>query len=97
VVNNAGLNFMGDTELSTMDQYVSQANINQLGVVRVTKAFLPEIRRCKGQHTRIVFSLFPLAVEPLMFLIVHQERCVFICLLSFNVGFVSSQSVLVSS
>jgi len=48
LVNNAGLNFVGDAELTTMDQYVNQVNINQLGVVRVTKAFLPEIRRRKG-------------------------------------------------
>ena len=48
LVNNAGLNFLGDAELTTMDQYVNQVSINQLGVVRDTKAFLPEIRRRKG-------------------------------------------------
>jgi len=48
LVNNAGLNFVGDAELTTMDQYVNEVNINQLGLVRVTKAFLPEIRRIKG-------------------------------------------------
>jgi len=48
LVNNAALNLLGDAELTTMDQYINQVNINQLGVVRVTKAFLPEIRRRKG-------------------------------------------------
>ena len=50
LVNNAGLNFIGDAELTTMDQYINEVNINQLGVVRVTKAFLPEIRRKKGLY-----------------------------------------------
>ena len=48
LVNNAALNLLGDAELTTMEQYANQFNINQLGVVRVTKAFLPEIRRRKG-------------------------------------------------
>jgi len=53
LMNNAGLNFVGDAELTTMEQYANQVNINQLGVVRVTKAFLPEIRRRKGLNYRI--------------------------------------------
>jgi len=32
-MNNAGLNFLGDAELTTMEQYANQININQLGVV----------------------------------------------------------------
>jgi len=42
------VNFPGDAELITMDQYVKQVNVNQLGVVRVTKAFLPGIRQRQG-------------------------------------------------
>jgi len=55
LVNNAGLNFLGDAELTTMDQYVNEVNINQLGVVRVTKAFLPEICRRKGFSMAQIF------------------------------------------
>jgi len=57
LVNNAGVNFLGDAELTTMDQYVSQVNVNQLGVVRVTKALLPEIRRRKGFDVAHVFKM----------------------------------------
>jgi len=34
---------------------VNQVNINQLGVVRVTKALLPEIRRTKGFSITHIF------------------------------------------
>ncbi|WAQ96288.1 BDH-like protein [Mya arenaria] len=49
VVNNAAVNFLGDVELCTMDQYKSIAEVNQFGVIRMTKAFLPLIRECKGR------------------------------------------------
>ena len=48
LVNNAGLSMLGDIELTTMSQFSNVVNINQLGMVRVTKAFLPAIRRRKG-------------------------------------------------
>jgi len=54
LVNNAALNLLGDAELTTMEQYANQFNINQLGVVRVTKAFLPEIRRRKGSDMALI-------------------------------------------
>ncbi|KAJ8319254.1 hypothetical protein KUTeg_004345 [Tegillarca granosa] len=48
VVNNAGLNFLGDVEFCSMDIYKRIADVNLFGVVRVTKAFLPLIRKAKG-------------------------------------------------
>lgn len=48
VVNNAGVNFLGDVELTTMQQFVAITNVNQLGVVRVTKAFIPDVRKNRG-------------------------------------------------
>ena len=56
VVNNAGLNFLGDVELTTMAQYEKCIQINQLGMIRVTKAFLPMIRSSAGK-TITVFAL----------------------------------------
>lgn len=49
VVNNAGLNFLGDVEFCPMDIYKRIADVNLYGVVRVTKAFLPLIRKAKGR------------------------------------------------
>ncbi|KAL5018019.1 hypothetical protein ScPMuIL_003741 [Solemya velum] len=49
LVNNAGIDFLGHVEFSTMEMYKRVAEVNQFGVVRVTKAFLPLIRREKGR------------------------------------------------
>ena len=48
VVNNAGTNFLGDVELTTMQQFSAITNVNQLGMVRVTKAFIPDVRKNRG-------------------------------------------------
>ncbi|XP_064594575.1 D-beta-hydroxybutyrate dehydrogenase, mitochondrial-like [Liolophura sinensis] len=49
VVNNAGQDVNGEAELCTMDIYKRYMDINMFGTVRVTKAFLPLIRRSKGR------------------------------------------------
>lgn len=49
LVNNAAVNFVGDVEFCTMDMYKMVAEVNQFGVIRMTKAFLPEIRKSKGR------------------------------------------------
>lgn len=49
LVNNAGLNMLGDVELCTMDMYYRVGEVNIYGMVRVTKAFLPLIRKSKGR------------------------------------------------
>jgi NAD(P)-dependent dehydrogenase (short-subunit alcohol dehydrogenase family) len=48
VVNNAGFELAGQVEFLTMDQYDKLAQVNLWGTVRVTKAFLPLVRRAKG-------------------------------------------------
>ncbi len=48
VVNNAAQNIIGDIELTTMEQYSRLAEVNLTGAIRVTKAFLPMIRKSKG-------------------------------------------------
>lgn len=49
LVNNAAVNFVGDVEFCTMEQYKHIAEVNQFGVIRMTKAFLPLIRKSKGR------------------------------------------------
>ncbi len=44
VFNNAGYGLMGPLESTTDEQIVRQINTNLLGVVRVTKAFIPYFR-----------------------------------------------------
>ncbi|NWQ82298.1 BDH protein, partial [Columbina picui] len=48
LVNNAGVSTFGEVEFATLDNYKNVAEINLWGTVRVTKAFLPLIRRAKG-------------------------------------------------
>ena len=47
---------MSDVELLPMDKYKQLADVNLYGVVRVTKAFAPLIRKYKGkQYISFVF------------------------------------------
>ncbi len=55
LVNNAALNVVGDIELVTMSQFIRVLDINILGAVRVTKAFLPFIRKNHGMCNTYTF------------------------------------------
>ena len=65
VVNNAGINFLGDIELTSMGQFQKICHVNQLGVVRVTKAFLPLIRKTQGKFIlyRPMILKCPIAIK----------------------------------
>lgn len=47
-MNNAGVSAFGEVEFTSLDNYKEVTDINLWGTVRVTKAFLPLIRRAKG-------------------------------------------------
>lgn len=49
VVNNAGVSTFGEVEFTSMAHYKEIADVNLWGTMRVTKAFLPLIRRAKGE------------------------------------------------
>ncbi|XP_064008956.1 D-beta-hydroxybutyrate dehydrogenase, mitochondrial-like isoform X1 [Pogoniulus pusillus] len=53
LVNNAGISTFGEVEFASLDNYKKVAEINLWGTVRVTKAFLPLIRRAKGRVVNI--------------------------------------------
>ncbi|XP_046352507.2 D-beta-hydroxybutyrate dehydrogenase, mitochondrial-like [Haliotis rufescens] len=53
LVNNAGINFLGDIELATMKQYIYINNVNNFGPLRMTKAFLPLIRKARGRVVNV--------------------------------------------
>ncbi|XP_064930003.1 D-beta-hydroxybutyrate dehydrogenase, mitochondrial isoform X3 [Columba livia] len=57
LVNNAGISTFGEVEFATLDNYKNVAEINLWGTVRVTKAFLPLIRRAKGRVVNITSML----------------------------------------
>ncbi|XP_070567761.1 D-beta-hydroxybutyrate dehydrogenase, mitochondrial-like [Ptychodera flava] len=49
VVNNAGVSSFGEVEWCTMDKYKFIYDVNVHGMIRVTKAVLPLIRKAKGR------------------------------------------------
>ncbi|KAM8952437.1 D-beta-hydroxybutyrate dehydrogenase, mitochondrial-like [Pelodytes ibericus] len=49
VVNNAGISTFGEVEFVNMEKYKEVADVNLWGTIRVTKVFLPLIRRAKGR------------------------------------------------
>lgn len=49
VVNNAGVIERGELEWMSMECYQQQFEVNTFGVVRITQAFLPLIRKSKGR------------------------------------------------
>ncbi|XP_009280690.2 PREDICTED: D-beta-hydroxybutyrate dehydrogenase, mitochondrial [Aptenodytes forsteri] len=57
LVNNAGVSTFGEVEFANLDNYKKVAEINLWGTVRVTKAFLPLIRRAKGRVVNITSML----------------------------------------
>ncbi|XP_069987643.1 D-beta-hydroxybutyrate dehydrogenase, mitochondrial [Penaeus vannamei] len=52
LVNNAGWATYGELEWVAMDTFRRITDINVFGLLAVTKAFLPMIRRSKGTHTK---------------------------------------------
>ena len=48
-MNNAGLSTFGEVEWCNMQTYQRIADVNVWGGVRVVKAFLPLIRKAKGE------------------------------------------------
>ncbi|XP_045171485.2 D-beta-hydroxybutyrate dehydrogenase, mitochondrial-like [Mercenaria mercenaria] len=65
IVNNAGINFRGEVEFTTVSLYERTFNINLYGPIRVTKEFLPLIRQSKGRVVNItsVHGLMTLPVQ----------------------------------
>ncbi|CAL8399306.1 unnamed protein product [Arctogadus glacialis] len=49
LVNNAGVSTFGEVEFTSMDTYKQVSEVNLWGTIRVTKAFLPLVRRAKGR------------------------------------------------
>ncbi|XP_067898579.1 D-beta-hydroxybutyrate dehydrogenase, mitochondrial-like isoform X2 [Heterodontus francisci] len=57
LINNAGISTFGEVEFTTMDTYKQIAEVNLWGTIRVTKGFLPYIRRAKGRVVNIASML----------------------------------------
>ncbi|BFZ25800.1 hypothetical protein BsWGS_28839 [Bradybaena similaris] len=49
VINNAGINCVGPTELVSMEMFHRCAEVNLFGAIRVTKSVLPLIRHAQGR------------------------------------------------
>lgn len=64
VLNNAGYGLIGVLEGLSDEQIVRQLNTNLLGVIRVTKAFIPYLRERKSGMFITVTSMFGLIGYP---------------------------------
>ncbi|XP_049735847.1 D-beta-hydroxybutyrate dehydrogenase, mitochondrial [Elephas maximus indicus] len=53
LVNNAGISTFGEVEFTSVETYKDVAEVNLWGTVRMTKSFLPLIRRAKGRVINI--------------------------------------------
>jgi NAD(P)-dependent dehydrogenase (short-subunit alcohol dehydrogenase family) len=53
LVNNAGISLIGPLELLTLDTWRRQYEVNVMGLVAVTQAFLPHLRRGRGRIVNI--------------------------------------------
>ncbi|XP_071953165.1 D-beta-hydroxybutyrate dehydrogenase, mitochondrial-like [Antedon mediterranea] len=53
IVNNAGIWTYGEIEIIQIETIKRIAEVNVYGTIRVTKAFLPMIRRCKGRVVNV--------------------------------------------
>lgn len=56
--NNAGVGLMGSFEQVSMEDFEWLLGINLYGVVRMTKAFLPHLKRAERAHIVNISSLF---------------------------------------
>jgi NAD(P)-dependent dehydrogenase (short-subunit alcohol dehydrogenase family) len=53
IVNNAGILASTEIEMGSIDPFKSQIEVNTIGVIRVTKSFLPLLRRTKGRVVNV--------------------------------------------
>lgn len=49
LVNNAGISYFAETEMTSEEIFQKTINVNLFGTIRLTKAFLPLIRKSKGR------------------------------------------------
>ncbi|XP_069689223.1 estradiol 17-beta-dehydrogenase 2-like isoform X3 [Periplaneta americana] len=54
VVNNAGIAFPGEVELTPIDVFQKTYDVNTLGQVRVTNAFLSLLKKSKGRLVNVI-------------------------------------------
>jgi len=51
VINNAGMNVVGEVEFTTVELFERGFDVNLYGPIRIIKAFLPLIRNATGNYT----------------------------------------------
>ena len=57
VVNNAGIAAITEIEFCPIEEYRNVLDVNAIGPIRVTKTFLPSLRKSQGSRIIIVASL----------------------------------------
>ena len=64
LVNNAGIGLFCEAEWCPVSAYEKMFEVNSLGMVRVTKAFLPLLRQAQGRVVNVA-SLAGKSIQPL--------------------------------
>ena len=72
-MNNAGIQVVGEVEFCTMDIYHKVAEVNMFGMVRMTKAFLPLIRKNKGTILLMFQRFFKQGCHHYLFLLITEK------------------------
>lgn len=65
IVNNAGIMFTGSIEMfdaGKVDDFLKMMDVNCYGMIRVTRMFLPLIRKSKGRIVNVTSSVVNLAI-----------------------------------
>lgn len=57
LVNNAGISTFGETGWLSMEKYEKFTDVNLLGSIRTTLAFLPLLRKYKGNANPLLFRV----------------------------------------
>jgi hypothetical protein len=58
LVNNAGYGVFGAVEELSLDEIGQQFDTNVVGLIAVTQAVLPHLRRQRSGHTIAIWSVF---------------------------------------
>lgn len=64
LINNAGAGFVRSTEQATEEEMMWQLNLNLMGVMRMTKAVLPQMREQRSGHIINISSVGGLVGQP---------------------------------
>ncbi|GBO26537.1 D-beta-hydroxybutyrate dehydrogenase, mitochondrial, partial [Araneus ventricosus] len=64
IINNAGISKGSEIEITSIQKIEEVIDVNLMGTIRVTKAFLPLLRRSKGRVINVASAAGELYKKP---------------------------------